>query len=608
MSEIIELGGHVLKKLSELPKDPGIYKFLDKRREVLYIGKAKNLSNRTKSYFTKLNNRSKKLKTLIAESRFLEITLTSSELEALLLEQYSIKQYLPKFNVQFKDSKGYPWIVLETSKEYPAAKSYLGKKNESDLYFGPFPNSYASKEALKLIQKVFKLRDCTDSYFKNRSRPCMQYEIGRCSAPCVSAIEREDYLEEVNSAKLLLRGKGNDLINSFYSLMDKSAKRKLYERAASYRDKISSLREIQRSQSISGFNQDRDALYLCYLKGEIKIGVTSVRGGWIVKHENFIQENGLFDEEVWSTFLLRHYLFTDYCPEIILIEANMVNKLTIQKALSKKHNKKIRIISKPNKKDRGLLAICYKNTEFTTKERKQKETDLTDIFKNLSQELKLKKRIETIECYDISHHSSKNAIGVGIVFGKKGMLRNLYRTYNISKSNAGNDIASTVEVIERRFRGKSKKSLPKPDLLIIDGGFAHLEAVKRKIIELEIKGLEILSISKGLRRKPQMDSLHKESGKVINIKKNSKVHLLIQLLRNEAHRFAISKQRKKELKSINLSLIDGIEGVGKKRKTTLLRYFGSVNQISKANIQDLMKVEGIGKVTAQTIHKNLVKK
>ena len=233
MSEIIELGGHVLKKLSELPKDPGIYKFLDKRREVLYIGKAKNLSNRTKSYFTKLNNRSKKLKTLIAESRFLEITLTSSELEALLLEQYSIKQYLPKFNVQFKDSKGYPWIVLETSKEYPAAKSYLGKKNESDLYFGPFPNSYASKEALKLIQKVFKLRDCTDSYFKNRSRPCMQYEIGRCSAPCVSAIEREDYLEEVNSAKLLLRGKGNDLINSFYSLMDKSAKRKLYERAAS---------------------------------------------------------------------------------------------------------------------------------------------------------------------------------------------------------------------------------------------------------------------------------------------------------------------------------------------------------------------------------------
>lgn len=605
MSEIISLENQVLKKLNHLPNSPGIYKFFNAQKKILYIGKAKNLSSRTKSYFSNIKNKSNKLKSLISEARLLEITLTSNELEALLLEQHLIKKHLPKFNVQFKDDKGYPWIVLETSKEFPAAKSYLGRKKKKDLYYGPFPNSVASREALTLIQKVFKLRDCSDTFFKNRSRPCMQYQIGKCSAPCVSAITKEEYIEEVKSVQMLLKGKGDDLINSFYILMDKSAKQKLYERAASYRDKISSLRDIQRSQSISGFSEDRDAVSVHVLKNKLKIGITSVRGGWIVKHENYYQDKEVVNEEALSAFLSSHYLYEDYCPKVILVKGKIDNKQTIQKALSKKHKRKIRIITKPTSKDQGLLNICYKNTKLSIKRSDKKQKDLSKIFRNLKKQFNLNNEIKLIESYDISHHSAKNAVGGCVVFNKSGKYKEFYRIYNIRKNNSGNDISSMREIIKRRFKNKSKKIMPRPDLILIDGGYNHLKAVKDEISYLGIEGIDIISISKGSRRKPQMDSFHTEGGKVIKVNRSSQVHLLLQEIRDETHRFSLSTHRKKELKSSHISFLDSIEGIGKKRKTSLLRYFGSVYQISRTSSQDLKKVQGIGKKTADLIYSSL---
>jgi len=605
MSEIISLENQVLKKLNHLPNSPGIYKFFNAQKKILYIGKAKNLSSRTKSYFSNIKNKSNKLKSLISEARLLEITLTSNELEALLLEQHLIKKHLPKFNVQFKDDKGYPWIVLETSKEFPAAKSYLGRKKKKDLYYGPFPNSVASREALTLIQKVFKLRDCSDTFFKNRSRPCMQYQIGKCSAPCVSAITKEEYIEEVKSVQMLLKGEGDDLINSFYILMDKSAKQKLYERAASYRDKISSLRDIQRSQSISGFSEDRDAVSVHVLKNKLKIGITSVRGGWIVKHENYYQDKEVVNEEALSTFLSSHYLYEDYCPKVILVKGKIDNKQTIQKALSKKHKRKIRIITKPTSKDQGLLNICYKNTKLSIKRSDKKQKDLSKIFRNLKKQFNLNNEIKLIESYDISHHSAKNAVGGCVVFNKSGKYKEFYRIYNIRKNNSGNDISSMREIIKRRFKNKSKKIMPRPDLILIDGGYNHLKAVKDEISYLGIEGIDIISISKGSRREPKMDSFHTEGGKVIKVNRSSQVHLLLQEIRDETHRFSLSKHRKKELKSSHISFLDSIEGIGKKRKTSLLRYFGSVYQISRASSQDLKKVQGIGKKTADLIYSSL---
>ena len=258
--------------MREIPSSPGVYRFLDKSMYPLYIGKAKSLNKRIASYF-RVSSRPEKINKLFEAASFIEMSLTNTELESLLHEQYLIKNFKPKFNVQFKDDKGYPWIKVETNTDFPAAKSFLGKKQDDGKFFGPFPNSYAVRDALKLIQKTFKLRNCSDSYFKNRSRPCLQYEIGRCSAPCVGLINKEDYQNEVRGADLLLSGRSEDLVQEFYGLMDKFALKRQYEKAAIYRDRISALRDIQRTQSIAGFSKNRDAIYLSTLKGKIKIGM-----------------------------------------------------------------------------------------------------------------------------------------------------------------------------------------------------------------------------------------------------------------------------------------------------------------------------------------------
>tara|TARA_B100001013_G_scaffold176658_1_gene106179 strand:+ start:3074 stop:4900 length:1827 start_codon:yes stop_codon:yes gene_type:complete len=606
MSNLIIIGDQVLKQLNQLPKNPGIYKFLDKDKKIIYIGKAKNLSNRTKSYYLNLKNRSKKVNRLTSEACYLEVILTSTELEALLLEQYAIKEHRPKFNLQFKDDKGYPWIEIGISKEYPSAKSFVGRKKKGELYYGPFPSSRAARDALSLIQKVFKLRDCSDSSFKNRTRPCMQYQIGKCSAPCVTAIKQADYLEEVKSTQMLLNGKGEELINTFYESMDKSAERKLFERAAAYRDKISSLREIQRSQSISGFSCDRDAIAVHVQKNGVKIGVTSVRGGWIVGHENFMKRKEGVNEGIIEAFLSGHYLFVNYCPPIILVEGTVSNKETIQKALSKNHGKKIRINTRLTKKDLGLLNICKKNTKISLKRRKEEGVkDLSTIFKELETQFELKNEVRLIESYDVSHHAGRNAIGGCVAFNSEGKQKDLYRIYNINKINSGNDISSMKEIIQRRFSSKTQKNLTAPDLILIDGGYTHLKSVKDEINNLGVGYLDVLSISKGSRRKPQMDSIHKEDGRAVKVQRDSKVHLFIQELRDEAHRFTITRQRKKEIKSSHKSRFDLFPGVGKKRKSALLRYFGSLDQVSKASSQDLMKVPSIGKKTAETVFTNL---
>jgi len=331
MQNSIRLSNKKLNNLNLLPTESGIYRFLDSDKKIIYIGKAKNLRKRVKSYFSKSKAQSRKLMRLRSKSVFLEIIITNTELEALLLEQHSIKELKPKYNVQFKDDKGYPWIKLSTSKEYPAAISFRGAKDSKDKYFGPFPSSFAVKNTLKIIQKIFKLRDCKDAFFKNRKRPCLQYEIGRCSAPCVKAISKKDYLKEVQQASNLLEGKANEVLEVLYLEMDKHSSNKSYEKAAKCRNKISSLREIQRDQSIAGYSKDRDAISISYSGERTKVGVTSVRGGWIVSHKNFTQENFSLKEGVLDSFLSSYYTRESTCPNVILVSEDLIDKHTIQK-------------------------------------------------------------------------------------------------------------------------------------------------------------------------------------------------------------------------------------------------------------------------------------
>jgi len=585
------------------PKDPGVYNFVDKNSNSIYIGKAKSLEKRLGSYFSEGATKSHKVTNLLLEANSLELIITQTELESLLLEQHLIKEKKPKYNVQFKDDKGYPWIKIETSKEYPSVRLFLGKKNKGDLYFGPFPSSYTVRGALNLIQKSFKLRDCSESFFKNRSRPCLQYEINKCSAPCVKKITKKDYLKEVKNVKSLLSGGSEELIAEFYKEMDKNTQNKTYERAAIYRDKISALREVQRSQSIAGFSKERDAITICSNSKTTKIGLTQVRGGWITSHKNFIV-NGLgTDEEIISSFLLNYYFDKKGKPVDIVIQENLSDKISIESFLSNFHKQKIKIISKPTKKDLGLLAISKSNTEFSLKRGKGKSIkNMHRSFSALRDFLESKKEIEIIDSIDISHHSGGYAVGGVVVFNNLGRVDEECRSYNISQKNSGNDISSIEEVLDRRYASlsSSKKSLA--NLLVIDGGRTHLKVARSKLDKMGLQKIEVISISKGVRRKPEYDKVHTLNLGSKELEKNNLSSHLLQEIRDETHRFSIYRHRRKHSKKFSESSLDNIIGLGKKRKRLLLRFFGSLEQIKKANAQDLAKVPGIGRETSNLVY------
>ena len=603
-SLVVPLSKSKLKDfLNELPENPGVYKFLDESKRIIYIGKAKSLRNRISSYFTNSFDKEKKLKRLVYLLNSLEITITNSELEALLLEQYLIKKEKPKFNVQFKDDKGFPWIKIEKSKEFPSAKSFLGKKDIEDEFYGPFPSSYAVQESLRSLQKLFKLRNCSDSFFKNRTRPCIQYEIGRCSAPCLGYISKTEYMKEVDSAKLLLLGKSEELASSFYNLMDKHSKAKSFEKAAIYRDKISSLRDIQRLQSVTGHSQERDAVSICTINGETKVGITHVNGGWVTGHENFIAKNNNLEGHLLENFIETHYLNEAYCPKNIIIREVIRNKEMLELALSEYHQRKIRIISKLTKKDRGLMKICEDNTRFSFQKRTKKNKAIP-AFDSLQEELGLVKKIDLIESYDISHHSGSAAVAGCVVYSKNGKEKNKYKIFNISNKNSGRDIASMVEVIGRRFTD-TNLSMEIPSLIIIDGGKVHLLHIIKELKSLGLEEISVISISKGARRKLEMDSIHKQDGSSVRVSRGSLAHKFIQEIRDETHRFSITMQKKKLRKLSTTSSLDSLEGVGPKRKRLLIRYFGSVDQIKRASASDLVNIPGLGKKTATSIYNQL---
>ena len=586
--------------INEMPKSPGVYKFLDKSNNPIYIGKAKLLSKRVASYFRQ-SSKTKKITKLRQQAKFIEFVLTNTELESLLYEQFLIKEFKPKFNVQFKDDKGYPWIKIESKKNFPAARSFLGKKLENGKFFGPFPNSYAVRDALKLIQKTFKLRNCSDSYFKNRSRPCLQYEIGRCSAPCIGLVDKKEYLLEVKRAELLLEGKSEDLIKHFYVSMDEFSQNKDYEKAAIYRDRISALRDLQRSQSIAGFNSCRDAIYVSSKLNKVKVGVTSVNQGWVTGHKNYLKIEGFDEKDILENFITQKYLNDKDCPDFLVTNQKLDNKILLEKALSEKFSRKISIVTRPGKKDKGLLDACRANTEYVLR-KKQLDKDIEVKFEELREALELQNELNIIESYDVSHHAGKNAIAGCVVYTTQGKAKKLYRSYNISQSNRGNDIGSMTELIERRFSDKKREL---PDLIIIDGGQTHLKHVLQAFKSINILDVNVISISKGIRRKASFDNIHLPNGKSMTIDKASISHQFVQEIRDETHRYAITIQKKKMRKTSIKSSLDALNGIGTVRKKMLLRYFGSLEQIKRASIDDLSEVSGIGKSTAESVYKQL---
>ena len=415
-------------------------------------------------------------------------------------------------------------------------------------------------------------------------------------------ITKKEYLKDVDSAQLLLEGKSDELINDFYKEMDRYSSKKNYERAAIYRDRISALRDIQRSQSITGFTDKKDAIFIKFIKGKIRIGVTSVNEGWVIGHKNYYQIDVYENEEILESFISQKYLRDKRCPDKIVLGKKIDNKEIIEAALSKHHGKKVSIVTKLGKKDKGLMDLCAANTEYGLT--KDKADPLSKSKLNeLSEVLKTDHKIHWIESYDISHHAGTNAVAGCVVYSEHGREQKFYRSYNISKENSGNDIGSMLEVIDRRFLSSSKRR--PPDLMIIDGGATHLKQVLTRLKKLKLNSINVISISKGVRRKSAFDSIHLKGGVKVNVNRNTSFSNFIQEIRDETHRFAITLQKRKARKSTIKSSIDSLSGIGKVRKKSLIRYFGSVEQLQRASIEDLTEVSGIGLNTARSIFEEL---
>ncbi len=588
----------VFEKKIELPEDPGVYKFFNVDFELLYVGKAKNLKNRVSSYFSK--GETKKQKSLRAQINYVDLIITKTESDALILEQSIIRKDKPPYNVQFRDDKSYPIIHIATTKEFPNIFISRQKQKEGTS-FGPYANVGAMRKNLEMCKKIFKIRDCKDVVFKNRTRPCIEYQIGRCSAPCVGLISKEDYKKDVEGVEYFLNGENEKFLNDLYKNMDKYSDQKDYERAILYRDKINAIRDIQKNQSILTLYKDIDVLALKKNKFSICISLVEVRNSWISTTKNFFLENQelLANKEMLLRFIESYYLNSD--EEKI----NLISNIDLQnhkKELENILNRKLRIIKK-SKKNEPLLEIAESQAVDRIERRNNYEW-IKESFSYLKEKLLLK-NLRRIEAFDISHNQGSQVTASCVSFSENGPDKKNYRSMNL-KLEKNDDYLALSEAVRRRLKNLKENKKSFPDLLIIDGGKGQLNSVAKELQKNNFRKINIISISKGPQRNEKYDEIHLLKPPYrIKIEGLEGCSKLIQLIRNESHRFAIKKHRLRRTKSYLKSEIDQIPSIGKKYSNLLIRHFGGTKRVKEASFEDLLKVKGIGEQKAKLLKKYL---
>ena len=587
----------IFSKKLELPLEPGIYQFFDSKEKLLYVGKAKNLKNRVSSYFNKGTN--KKASSLRNQIKFLELIITNSESDALILEQSLIRKKKPPFNVQFRDDKSYPMIHISTDKEFP--NIYISRRKQREgTSFGPYANVGAMRRNIEISQKIFKLRSCKDVVFKNRTRPCIEYQIGRCSAPCTGMISKKDYAEDVKQATDFFNGKNENILKGLYKKMDVYSSKKDYERALIYRDKINAIRDTQKNQTIFTLYENIDVIGITSNSYDTCISLVQVRDGWVTATKNFFPDTR-----------------NDYKKESLLInfiESNYINKaekninLLTFKSISNEVIKNLNKLSinlnqiKLDKKNKFLLEIAESQSKDRLK-RKDHFEWVKLAFEKLSERLSLE-RIEKIEAFDISHNSGKDVTASCVVFLNNGPDKKQYRSMNIM-NDKNDDYLALSEAITRRIKSLEKRSLSLPEVILIDGGKGQLNAVKEVLKSKNLNKIKLISVSKGPDRNEKYDRLHFDNtSKNIDLNGEKEIEKLIQFIRNESHRFAIYKHRSRRSKSFISSDLDNIKFIGDSQKKNLIRYFGGIKRLRDADVSDLVKVEGIGQKKAAIIHKH----
>ncbi len=591
------------------PSSSGIYKMLNEKKEIMYVGKAKNLQNRLKSYLN-TNNLSNRIRRMVSRISNIEVIITETEKEALLLEANLIKKLKPPFNILLRDDKSFPYIFINHEQEFPQISKHRGKQKFKGKYFGPFATINSLNYTLKILQKVFLLRSCDDTIFQNRSKPCLLYQIERCSGPCVDyTLSKKEYLQSVKNAEHFLSGQHSNLQEELSTKMEEESNSLNYEKAASYRDKIVALTQIQSQQNINLYDiKNTDVISISRKANKSCIQVFIYRSGQNWGNRSYFPKHG---DEVETFEILERFIvdfYTRYSPpKNVLINTPITNASLIEKSLTSIYNYKTTFLVPKKGKKLDIVNYASRNSELALKNHIARSHSDKENLSQLSQVLNTSKKIERIEAYDNSHLSGKNAVGAMIVCSEEGFDKKSYRKFNIdsSKVNLGDDYGMMRHVLERRFSKEaiknSKKYQKLPDLVIIDGGKGHYDLAKTILLEKGLNNIELLSIFKGEGRKESLDRIIYKDKKN-SIDKNSPSFFFIQRLRDESHRYAIGAHKAKRKKEMHTSELEPIEGLGKSRRKLLLNHFGSVRNIKNASAQDILKVKGISKLLSEKIY------
>lgn len=590
--------------LANLPHHPGVYQLLGDHREILYVGKAKNLQNRIKSYFSK-QVKDPKTHALVTHIKDIDITVTFSETEAVLLECNLIKKHQPRYNILLRDDKSYPYIVM-SDHPYPRIDIYRGLRKKQGIYFGPFPNAFAARETIDLLQKIFRIRTCTDSYFKARSRPCLLYQIERCTGPCVSYISQDDYARHVKLASLFLQGKSHQVITELQNKMEWASTHLDFELAAQIRDQIARLRQIQERQHVNVGTANVDILGYAAEAGVACLQLLSIRGGQLLGSRSYFPHLPIYSsaEEIISAFLTQHYLGVEdgsHIPKQIIIDRNIPDVTLLENVLSQKAHQRVSVIKATRGQKKKWLTMAISSAQQSLNAHLFNKTNLNERLLALKQALNLPHLPKRIECFDVSHSMGEATVASCVVFDEEGPQKQAYRRYNIENITPGDDVAAMYQVLLRRFKSLKKHESLLPDVVLIDGGVTQLAAAKCAFDALAIQNVLLLGVSKGPERKPGLETLHFLNSKPMHLQSDSLALHFIQQIRDEAHRFAIVGHRHRRDKIRKHSILEDIAGIGAKRRRELLRYFGGIQGVAHASLEELTKVPGINHFLAERI-------
>lgn len=600
--------------LSNLTSEPGVYRMLDEKGTVLYVGKASNLKNRVSSYFNK-HNTGAKTRSLVSQIVAIDVSITRSETEALLLESSLIKSLRPKYNVLMRDDKSYPFIHVSHSNAFPRLEMVrFKKKPQNGTYFGPYPSVTAVRETLGMIQKVFQIRNCSDSFFSGRSRPCLQYQIKRCSAPCTSYISAHDYQKSVDDATRFLQGKSQQILEELAHRMEDAVAHMAFEEAAQLRDQIKNLRLVQEQQGVVQLRGDADVIAIEARPGFACVQCVTVRDGEVTASQSFfpsvpkqgLDEDDLLEslwQQVFEAFIAYYYLdVPERIPALILTDRAVEDSQLVQSMLTELRGKACQIKNRPRGARARWLDFALNNLRMAITERMTSAALMKMRYESLCELIHMPVPIMRMECFDISHTQGNETVASCVVFDANGPCKREYRRFNITGITPGDDYAATEQAITRRFK-RLVEEQRLPDVLIVDGGKGQITVARRVLVGLGIEGVKLLGIAKGPDRKAGWERLIlADEAQEVTLPSDTPALHLLQQIRDEAHRFAITSHRNKRQKASLDSSLESIEGVGAKRRQALLRRFGGFRELSKAPVEEIAKVRGISYSLAERIY------